>query len=102
MIEIVGDSYQNASFIQTILEESHDSWQELIRGEVDSKEINYNQTTVSDAGESFVEPASTTEEFGIPPESSIEPAAEKPQRFQSWYYLGWDFGLVELDESSSC
>lgn len=99
LIPIVGDTYQNASFIVDVLEESHGYWEELVAGTVDTGKINYNQTSQEDL-ESFVSRCDTYEELGIPRKNAKEKAAKVPEKYTWWYYLDEEHKLIELPESS--
>ncbi|KAK1637689.1 inorganic pyrophosphatase [Colletotrichum phormii] len=96
VINIIGDWYQNLTYMQHVVEESHKTWAELIRGEVDSNEINYNQTSQPDVENSFVDKATTTAKFNIPAESRIDPAAPRPEKADRWYYLDSDASLIDV------
>ncbi|RYP47212.1 hypothetical protein DL768_006688 [Monosporascus sp. mg162] len=96
VLPIVGDAYQDAAFMQGTIEESHGFWQELVRGEVDSNEINYNQTSIKGLG-SYISKHDTTAAFDIPSRSSILPLTPKPDQYDRWYYLDEDFNLIELE-----
>ncbi|GJC93213.1 inorganic pyrophosphatase [Colletotrichum higginsianum] len=98
VIDIVGDWYQNVTYIQSVIEESHKTWAELIDGQVDSNEINYNQTSRPDVKKSFIEKGSTTARFNIPAESKIEPAAPKPEKYDRWYYLDSNDSLIVVPD----
>ncbi|KAK1983967.1 inorganic pyrophosphatase [Colletotrichum cereale] len=99
VINIVGDWYQNVTYIQSVIEESHKTWAELVEGQVDSNEINYNQTSRPDVKNSFIEKSTTTERFDIPAESRIEPAAPRPEKYDNWYYLNINSSLIVLPET---
>ncbi|UQC81985.1 inorganic pyrophosphatase [Colletotrichum lupini] len=99
VINIIGDWYQNVTFMQSVVEESHKTWAELIRGEVDSNEINYNQTSRPDVENSFINKATTTAEFNIPAESRIDPAAPRPEKADRWYYLDSDADLIVVPQT---
>ncbi|OLN86892.1 Inorganic pyrophosphatase 3 [Colletotrichum chlorophyti] len=96
VIDVIGDWYQNVTYMKSIIEESHNTWAELIKGRVDSNEINYNQTSRSDVNESYIEKGSTTKKFRIPGESRTEPTAPKPEKYDRWYYLDSNSSLVEV------
>lgn len=80
--------------MQSVIEESHKTWEDLIRGDVDSNEINYNQTSRRDVKKSFIQKGLTTEKFGIPAESRIEPAAPTPEKYDRWHYLDSNSSLI--------
>ena len=98
MLEIVGGKYQNAKFMAKTIAESHKYWKELVRGRVDSNEINYNQTSSKNIRKSYVRSQDATDIFDIPASSSILPAAEKPEKYDIWYYLDADYNLIKLPE----
>ncbi|KAJ0424266.1 inorganic pyrophosphatase [Aspergillus carlsbadensis] len=94
VIPIVGDSYVNSTFATAVVEQSHGYWLDLIKGEVDSNEINYNQTSRPSIKGSYVSKCEATD-LGIPSESDEKPASEKLKRFEQWFYLDEDFQLIE-------
>lgn len=77
------------------IKSSHGDWQDLVRGKVDSNEINYNQTS-SKSYKSYVKSKDATKKFGLPVEPKILPAAERPAKYDLWYYLDKDYKLIEL------
>ncbi|KAL2872487.1 inorganic pyrophosphatase [Aspergillus lucknowensis] len=95
LIPIVGDSYVNATFATATVEQGHRYWLDLVRGNVDSNEINYNQTSRPDIRHSFIPSHEATRRLGLPPKSNEESAAPKPARFEQWFYLDEDFQLIE-------
>ena len=48
------------------------------------------------ANASYVSRCVTTQKFGIPAESNILPAAEKPKQYDQWYYLGSEKKLITI------
>ncbi|KAL3466844.1 inorganic pyrophosphatase [Aspergillus heterothallicus] len=96
LIPIVGDSYVNSTFATAVVEQSHGYWLDLIKGTVDSNEINYNQTSRPDIKESYVSKCKAMD-FGIPAESDEKPAAAKLKRFEQWFYLDEEFALIEAN-----
>lgn len=96
VLEIVGGDYQDAKFMAKTIKDSHGDWQDLVRGKVDSNEINYNQTSTSKYSNSFVRSRDATSRFNIPAESNALPAAEKPARYGQWFYLDADCKLIQL------
>lgn len=98
-IEIVGDGYQNASFItEHVLPQGYEWWVDLISGKEDPDGLSVNQTSFPDY-DSYVEPSKTAEEFGIPFEDAIESPAAKPTEYDHWYYLTEDFELIQQGEN---
>ncbi|GIZ38523.1 hypothetical protein CKM354_000193900 [Cercospora kikuchii] len=95
-LTIAGENYQNATFTSSIIAESHEWWKELVAGEVDSNEINYNQTSSAEYNNSYVEPGSVWDELEIPRWSTYGQAAQKPERFNRWYYLDGNEELIVL------
>lgn len=95
VIPIIGESYQDASFIvDTVIPEGHEYWRQLISGEEKAGKINFNQTSFAEY-ESYVKPQDTTKRLNIPKESKVEPAAAKPSQYTEWYYLDAEFQLIE-------
>lgn len=99
-IPIVGHWYQNATFTEHTIEESHGYWLDLIRGNVDSNSINYNQTSRSDINASYIEASTTTKTFELPSESKELPAEPKPTEYDQWYYLAGGVEVIEVPESA--
>ena len=98
VIPIIGNTYQNASYItQHVLPQGHEWWVDLVSGREDLNGLAINQTSF-EAFESFVEPAEAGEMFEIPFEDDVQPAAQKPARYDEWYYLDAEFGLVRQGE----
>jgi len=92
ILPIVGEWYQTPEFCVDVIAESHGFWKELVTGEVDANEINFNQTTDAEL-ESYVQ---DTGIFEIPDEDDILPAAERPDRYDDWFYLKQEASLVEV------
>ncbi|KAL2830849.1 inorganic pyrophosphatase [Aspergillus cavernicola] len=95
VIPIVGNSYRNSTFATAVVEQSHGYWLDLVKGNVDSNEINYNQTSRPDIKHSFVSKRKATYQFDLPAASDEEPAAPRPERFDQWFYLDKEFRLIE-------
>jgi inorganic pyrophosphatase len=95
IIPIVGETYQNVSFVEHVIEESHGFWNDLVQGKEDSNEINYNQTSQTDL-KSYVGCKDATKKFKLPKKSKIETAAKKPEKYDSWYYLNAERELIEI------
>lgn len=92
ILPIVGEWYQTPQFCVDVVAESHGFWQELVAGEVDANEINFNQT--SDAGlESYALDTGLSE---IPPDADVLPAAGRPGRYDEWFYLKQEVSLFEV------
>lgn len=65
-----------------------------MRGDVDTNEISYNQTSSPDIEASYVDPKEAGGEFDIPSESDIEEAAEVPEEGLAWSYLDGNYEVV--------
>jgi inorganic pyrophosphatase len=78
-----------------VLEESHGYWQELVAGEVDPNEINFNQTS-QETLDSFVSRCNTMKELDVPKKEELKPAAAVPEKYSWWYYLDENLELIEL------
>lgn len=80
------------------IKSSHGDWEELVRGKVDSNEINYNQTSTKKY-KSYVKSKDATKKFGLPAKANVLPAAERPAKYDLWYYLDRDYKLIKLPEN---
>jgi len=100
VIPIVGGWYQNSSFTENIISESHGFWTDLVSGNVDSGSINYNQTTQSSITKSYVAASQAEARFEIPQANEL-PAKPKPERYNHWYYLLGKSELIEVPEAKS-
>lgn len=80
------------------IKSSHGDWQDLVRGKVDSNEINYNQTSTKKY-KSYVKSKDATKKFGLPAKANVLPAAERPTKYDLWYYLDKDYKLITLPEN---
>lgn len=98
VIPIVGGWYQNSTFTEQIIEESHGYWTDLVKGQVDSNSINYNQTSHPEFDASYVEPSATVQQFEVP-EANELPAERKPSKYDHWYYLLAGAELIEVPEA---
>ncbi|OTA36949.1 hypothetical protein BTJ68_02349 [Hortaea werneckii EXF-2000] len=81
-------------FAAKTVNDSHRFWQALVAGLVDSNEISYNQTTMARYSDSYVQPNEAASRFDIPRSSDILPAAEKPEKFQEYYYISSNLELL--------
>ncbi|KAL4879464.1 inorganic pyrophosphatase [Aspergillus karnatakaensis] len=97
VIPIVGESYVNATFATSIVEKGHEYWLDLVKGNVDSNEINYNQTSRPSITHSFIPSREAVRRLDIPAKSDPKPAAERPARFDQWFYLDEEFQLIETN-----
>jgi inorganic pyrophosphatase len=98
VIPIVGNAYQNASYItEHVLPQGYEWWVDLIAGRIDPDGLAINQTSFEEF-ESYVAPSETEEVFEIPSENDVQPAAAKPTEYDEWYYLDEDFQLIQQGE----
>lgn len=98
VIPIVGDAYQNASYItEHVLPQGYEWWVDLVAGRIDPDGLATNQTSFEEF-ESYVAPSETEKAFGIPVQDDVQPAAEKPAEYDEWYYLDGDFRLIQQGE----
>ncbi|KFH42778.1 Inorganic pyrophosphatase-like protein [Hapsidospora chrysogenum ATCC 11550] len=93
---IIGDDYQNATFAQQIVEESHGYWKNLQKGNSDPNEIELHQTSTKQFRDTYIESKKATKAFKIPKKSEVLPPKPKPEEFDKWYYLDEEFNMVEL------
>jgi inorganic pyrophosphatase len=99
VLPIVGSAYQDASFMEHVIEESHTFWRDLVRGTVDTNEINYNQTSDESIAKSYVSSSKATKKLDLPKKSKIEPPfwnTTLRARYDQWVYLDKDFKLIQL------
>ncbi|KXJ89048.1 inorganic pyrophosphatase [Microdochium bolleyi] len=96
LIPIVGEAYQSAAFIEDVVAKGHKYWAELVAGQVKPGEINYNQTSMPELENSYVSACNVSKNFGIPATSNVLPAAEKPAKYDRWYYLNEKFELIKI------
>jgi inorganic pyrophosphatase len=98
VIPITGNAYQNASYItEHVLPQGYEWWIDLISGKEDPDGLAVNQTSF-DEFESYVKPSETQQEFDIPADNDVQPAAAKPTEYDEWYYLDSDFQLIQQGE----
>ncbi|RDW70678.1 Inorganic pyrophosphatase [Aspergillus mulundensis] len=94
LIPIVNNTYVNATFATSIIAQSHTYWLDLVKGAVDSNEINYNQTSRPDIPGSFVSRYNATAHLGLPAQSDELPAQPKLERYEQWFYLDGGYGVI--------
>lgn len=63
-------------------------------GNVDTNEINYNQTSLPDLEGSYVQAEDAFGGFEIPRESEVEEPAEVPESARAWAFLDGNFEVV--------
>lgn len=98
VIPIVGNAYQNASYIsEHVLPQGYQWWVDLISGKEDPDGLAINQTSFDEFA-SYVAPTETQQEFDIAAADDIQPAAAKPTQYDEWYYLDKDFQLIQQGE----
>ena len=95
----MGGWYQNSTFTEDIIHESHGFWSDLVNGNVDSNSINYNQTSQTNISKSYISASTTESQFEIPKANEL-PAKAKPQKYNSWYYLLGKSELIEVPEKA--
>ncbi|KFA66697.1 hypothetical protein S40285_05004 [Stachybotrys chlorohalonatus IBT 40285] len=93
---IVNNGYVDAPAMHHHIAESHSFWQNLVRGVTQVEEISTNQTSHPAWCRSYVPADQTTELFDVPAQSNILPAAERPSRYDRWYYLDADFQPIDV------
>ena len=105
VIQIVGETYQNVSYTEYTVAESHKFWMDLVADKVDRNEININQVrrlvlpivrkvaevlylqTYTSNLESFIGSSDATSKLDLPTESKILPAAAVPVEYQEWRFI---------------
>ena len=98
VIPIVGDAYQNASYItEHVLPQGYEWWIDLVAGRIDPDGLAVNQTSFEEF-DSYVTPSETGKEFEIPAENDVQPAAAKPTEYDEWYYLDEDLQLIQQEK----
>lgn len=91
---IIGSKFQSAAEMTSHIAESHAFWQDLIHGKTEVEEISTWQTSRPSLCKSYVASEDATEQFDIPAESDIKDPAERPSKYDRWYYLDEDFEIV--------
>ncbi|KAL3472052.1 inorganic pyrophosphatase [Aspergillus californicus] len=94
VIPLVGGSYVNATFATATVAQSHGYWLDLVKGNVDSNEINYNQTSRPDIPQSFLSRCDPLP-VGVANRSDPKPDGPRLARFDQWFYLDEEFALIE-------
>ncbi|GAB7365772.1 hypothetical protein MBLNU230_g7107t1 [Neophaeotheca triangularis] len=97
LIPITGQTYQDAAYTRKTVGDSHEFWRELIRGEVDTGDINYNQTSECAVDGSYIASSKATQELDIPAEPNVLPPAPRPQFADEWFYLNSNNELIPND-----
>lgn len=101
VIPIIGDTYQNATFIKDTVEQSHKYWQDLVSGEEKPGKVRIEQTSNAEL-ESYVSCKDAEKKLDIPKgdkEKDRKAPAAKPARFTQWYYLDAEKKLVNVPAS---
>jgi inorganic pyrophosphatase len=63
---------------------------------IDAAKYNWNQTSNPAYADAYTNPKDAAAKFDIPAEADIQPAAERPSRFDRWFYLEGGVRLIEL------
>lgn len=90
----MGEKFQTAEDMKEHIAESHEFWQGLVHGTTKVKKISTWQTSRPSLCKNYVASDKATEEFDIPAESAVEPAAERPGKYDFWYYLDENFEIL--------
>ncbi|KAL1612679.1 hypothetical protein SLS60_000908 [Paraconiothyrium brasiliense] len=101
IIPIIGETYQNVSFVVGTVEESHKYGQDLVSGKEDPDKISVVQTSQIKPS-SWIPCKDARKELDILKKSSKPQApADKAERYDWWYYLGSEKNLIEAPGSLS-
>ncbi|KAH7306029.1 inorganic pyrophosphatase [Stachybotrys elegans] len=93
---IVGNDFQNATFMSHHIAESHGYWRNLVRGETKVNKIRINQTSNPTWCKSYIPSQEAAAAFDIPAESNVLPPAERPAKYDRFYYLDTDFATIDV------
>lgn len=74
--------------------ESHQYWLNLLHGETEVEKIDIWQTSRPSLCKSYVASEDATKEFDIPAKSDIQEPAERPSKYDHWYYLDENFEIL--------
>ncbi|KAF2012220.1 inorganic pyrophosphatase [Aaosphaeria arxii CBS 175.79] len=96
---IIGDKWQDASFIVETIEESNRYWQDLVSGKEDPGKIRIEQTSNPDL-KSWVSCKDAHKKYDVPKKSKVKDAAPRPEQYDHWYYLDANKNLIQLPASS--
>lgn len=91
---IVGGKFQNSADMMGHIAESHSYWLDLIHGKTEVTKISTWQTSRPSLCKNYVASEDATKEFDIPPESDVEAPAERPSKYDHWYYLDENFDIL--------
>ncbi|KAJ2975615.1 hypothetical protein NQ176_g5421 [Zarea fungicola] len=91
---IIGNKFQDAPTMISHIQESHEFWLKLMRGQTKKEKINRDQTSNPRWCKTYVASLNATSKFGIPAKSNILPPAERPAQYDNWYYLDADFNIA--------
>jgi inorganic pyrophosphatase len=98
LIPIIGETYQNVSFIVDTIEQSHGYWQDLVSGKEDPGKIEVRQTSQPEY-KSYVSCKDAQKEFKIPQKTKTKEAEGKPEKYDWWYYLDAEKKLIKENGS---
>lgn len=93
---MIGNKFQDTSTMIKHIDESHEFWRKLIRGETQKEKINRDQTSMPRMCKTYTPSEEATDKFGIPAASDIKPAAPIPDKYKYWYYLDEDFKVITV------
>lgn len=91
---IIGNKFQDAPTMISHIQESHEFWLKLMRGQTKKEKINRDQTSNPRWCKTYVAALNATSKFGIPAKSNILPPAERPAQYDNWYYLDAEFNIA--------
>lgn len=94
---IVGDEYQDLAFCIEKVEESHTFWTDLVNGKADPGEIETAQTSNA-VLKSYTNCKRATKTFDLPKKSKASRPAEKPVKFDGWFYYSNEGKLLHPEE----
>ncbi|KAM0481923.1 hypothetical protein ACHAPX_003255 [Trichoderma viride] len=91
---IFENKYQDSNTARDIVGESHGFWKDLISGKEDPGKISISQTSQTSVCNSYIASKDATDEFDLPKKSKIEPAAPRPAKYDTWYYIDENFRIL--------
>jgi inorganic pyrophosphatase len=93
---ITGNKYQDRALCLEKIEESHGFWMNLVNGMAEAGKIEFAQTSQGGL-DSYTSCEEATKKFDLPKKSKPGKAAEKPAKFNGWFYYSAEGKLLNPD-----